>query len=138
MNHFLFALISQFHALHFFASPLLLDFVSLLLIVLVLPQASSSQVLIFLVSMPLLYFEILYLPLLLPLLLHVRVLLLLFFSLHSLHLLSPSPELKPLLAPLLFSLPLSFPALYFSSLVYVPLHVHLPFQYISALKLLFL
>src|SRR6218665_737620 len=136
MSHFPFALISQFHALHLFASQLLLDFVSLLLIVPVLPQAFSSQVLIFLVSMPLLSFEILYLPLLLSLLHLVRVLLLLFFSRHSLFLLSPSPELKPLLARLLFSLPLSFPAFYFPSLVYVPLHVHLPFHYISALQLL--
>src|SRR6218665_3932061 len=38
MSHFLLALVSQFHALHFFASPLLLDFVSPLLIVLVLTQ----------------------------------------------------------------------------------------------------
>src|SRR6218665_3613735 len=34
--------------------------------------------------------------------------------------------------------PLFFPALYFPFLVYVPLHVHLPFQYTSAPKLLYL
>src|SRR6218665_3609685 len=37
-----------------------------------------------------------------------------------------------------FSEPLFVPALYFPFLVYVPLHVHLPFQYISAPKLLYL
>src|SRR6218665_3798937 len=128
MSHFLLALVSQFHVLHFFASPLLLDFVSLLLIVPVLLQAFSSQVLFFLVLMPLLFLESFYLSLLLPLLLLVSVLLLLFFSRHSLLLPSPFPELKILHAPLLFSLPLSFPAFYFLSLVYEPLRVLLPFQ----------
>src|SRR6218665_316914 len=42
MSHFPFVLFSQFHVLHFFASPLLLDFVSLLLIVLVLTQSFYS------------------------------------------------------------------------------------------------
>src|SRR6218665_2172733 len=42
-SHFPLALISQFHVLHFFVSLLLLDFVSLLLFVLVLAQAFSSQ-----------------------------------------------------------------------------------------------
>src|SRR6218665_2829625 len=140
MSHFPLALISQFHVLHFFAFLLLLDFVSLLLFVLVLSQAFSSQFL------NLLSFSLLlslYLSLLLPLLLLLNalllllsVLLLLFFSRHFLRLLSPFPELKPLLAPLLFSEPLFFPALYFPFPVYVPLHVHLPFQYISAQKLL--
>src|SRR6218665_3971782 len=113
MSHFPFALISQFHALHFFASHQLLDFVSLLLIVPVLPEAFSSQVLIFLVLMLLLSLDILYLSLLLPLLLLLRVLLLLFFSRHSLLPLSPFPELKLLLISLFFSHPLSFPAFVF-------------------------
>src|SRR6218665_2610313 len=42
-SHILLALVSQFHVLHFFAFLLLLDFVSLLLIVLVLAQSFSSQ-----------------------------------------------------------------------------------------------
>src|SRR6218665_3786239 len=135
-SHFLLALVSQFHVLHFFASPLLLDFVSLLLFVLVLAQSFSSQFLNLLAFLLLLSLEYLYLSLLLPLLLLLSVLLPLFFSQHFLHLLSPLPELKPLLAPLLFSEPQSFPALYFPFPVYVPLHVHLPFQYIFAQKLL--
>src|SRR6218665_1713166 len=136
MSHFLLALVSQFHVLHFFAFLLLLDFVSLLLFVLVLAQSFSSQFLNLLAFLLLLSLESLYLSLLLPLLLLLSVLLLLFFSLHFLRLLSPFPELKPLLAPLLFSEPLFFSALYFPFPVYVPLHVHLPFQYISAQKLL--
>src|SRR6218665_3476989 len=124
MSHFPFALISQFHALHFFAYQLLLDFVSLLLIVHVLTQAFSSQALIFLVLMLLLSLEILYLSLLLPLLLLFCVLLLLFFSRQSLLLLSPFLTLKPLLAPLLFSNPLSFPAFVFHILVLVSLDLH--------------
>src|SRR6218665_5779 len=136
MSHFLLAFVSQFHVLHLFASPLLLDFVSLLLIVLVLTQSFYSQLLNLLAFLLLLSLESLYLPLLLPLLLLLSVLDLLFFSQHFLRLLSPFPKLQPLLAPLLFSEPLSFPAFYFPSLVYVPLHVHLPFQYISALILL--
>src|SRR6218665_851552 len=131
MRHFLLALVSQFHVLHFFAFLLLLDFVSLLLIVLVLAQAFSSQLLSLLAFLLLLSLGIPYSPFLVPLLL-------LFLSLHSLGLLSPFPELKPLLAPLPFSEPLFFPALYFLFLVYVPLHVHLPFQYTSAPKLLYL
>src|SRR6218665_67771 len=106
MSHFPLALISQFHVLHFFVSLLVLDFVSLLLIVLVLAQAFSSQFLNLLAFSHLLPLESLYLFLLLPLLLLLSVLLLLFFSLHFLRLLSPFPELKPLLAPLLFSEPL--------------------------------
>src|SRR6218665_3652797 len=143
MSHFLLALISQFHVLHFFAFLLLLDFVSLLLFLLVLAQAFSSQFLNPLAFSLLLSLASLYLSLLLPLLLLLNalllllsVLLLLFFSQHFLRLLSPFPELQPLLAPLLFSEPLFFPALYFPFPVYVPLHVHLPFQYISAQKLL--
>src|SRR6218665_148966 len=143
MSHFPLALISQFHVLHFFAFLLLLDFVSLLLFVLVLAQAFSSQFLNLLAFSLLLSLASLYLSLFLPLLLLLNalllllsVLLLLFFSRHFLRLLSPFPELKPLLAPLLFSEPLFFPALYFPFPVYVPLHVHLPFQYISAQKLL--
>src|SRR6218665_3561413 len=62
MSHFPLALISQYDALHSFASQLLLDFVPLPLIVSVLPQAFSSKVLIFLVLMLLLSLEILYLP----------------------------------------------------------------------------
>src|SRR6218665_4051590 len=116
MSHFLLALVSQFHVLHFFAFLLLLDFVSLLLFVLVLAQAFSSQFLNLLAFSLLLSLASLYLSLLLPLLL-------LFFSQHFLRLLSPFPELKPLLAPLLFSEPLFFPALYFPFPVYVPLHV---------------
>src|SRR6218665_4002132 len=142
-SHFPLALISQFHVLHFFAFLLLLDFVSLLLFVLVLAQAFSSQFLNLLAFSLLLSLASLYLSLLLPLLLLLNallllliVLLLLFFSRHFLRLLSPFPELKPLLAPLLCSEPLFFPALYFPFPVYVPLHVHLPFQYISAKKLL--
>src|SRR6218665_1008084 len=135
-SHFPLALISQFHVLHFFAFLLLLDFVSLLLFVLVLAQAFSSQFLNPLAFSLLLSLASLYLSLLLPLLLLLSALLLLFFSQHFLRLLSPFPELKPLLAPLLFSEPLFFPALYFPFPVYVPLHVHLPFQYISAQKLL--
>src|SRR6218665_3604822 len=136
MSHFLLALVSQFHVLHFFAFLLLLDFVPLLLFVLVLAQSFSSQFLNLLAFLLLVYLESLYLSLLLPLLLLLIVLLLLFFSQHFLRLLSPFPELKPLVAPLLFSEPLFFPALYFPFPVYVPLHVHLPFQYISAQKLL--
>src|SRR6218665_438658 len=115
-SHFPLALISQFHVLHFFVSLLLLDFVSLLLFVLVLAQAFSSQFLnllafSLLLSLASLYFVFpLFLLLLLsaPLLL-LSVLLLLFFSRHFLRLLSPSPELQPLLAPLLFSEPLFLP-----------------------------
>src|SRR6218665_1099173 len=143
MSHFLLAVVSQFHVLHFFAFLLLLDFVSLLLFVLVLAKAFSSQFLNLLAFSLLLSLASLYLSLLLPLLLLLNalllllsVLLLLFFSRHFLRLLSPFPELKPLLAPLLFSEPLFFPALYFPFPVYVPLHVHLPFQYISAQELL--
>src|SRR6218665_1651043 len=108
MSHFLFALVSQFHALHFFASPLLLDFVSLLLIVLVTSQSFYSQVLIFLVFLLLLFLESLYLSLLLPLLLLSCVLLLLFSSRPFLLLFSLFAKLKLLLAPLHFSEPLSF------------------------------
>src|SRR6218665_2536526 len=141
MSHFLLALVSQFHVLHFFAFLLLLDFDSLLLFVLVIAQSFSSQFLNLLAFLLLLSLESLYLSLLLPLLLLLSVLLLLFFSQHFLCLLSHFPELKPLLAlaiaiALLFSEPLFFPALYFPFPVYVPLHVHLPFQYISAQKLL--
>src|SRR6218665_708877 len=135
MSHFLLALVSQFHVLHFFAFLLLLDFVSLRLFVLVLAQSFSSQFLNLLAFLLILSLESLYLSLLLPLLLLLS-LLLLFFAQHFLRLLSFFPELKPLLAPLLFSEPLFFPALYFPFPVYVPLHVHLPFQYISAQKLL--
>src|SRR6218665_1364990 len=143
MSHFLLVFVSQFHVLHLFASPLLLDCVSLLLFVLVLTQSFYSQLLKLLAFLLLLSLESLYLSLLLPLLLlflspllSLNRLLLLSLSQHSLRLLSLFPEPKPLLAPLLFSeLPI-FPALYFPSLVYVPLHVHLPFQYISALILL--
>src|SRR6218665_2636654 len=60
MSHFLLALVSQFHVLHFFASPLLLDFVSLLLIVLVLAQSFSSQLLNLLAFLLLLSLESLY------------------------------------------------------------------------------
>src|SRR6218665_2035652 len=110
MSHFLFALVSQFHALHIFASPLLLDFVSRLLIVLVLSQSFYSQLLSLLAFLFLLSLRIPYSPFLLSLLLLLSVLLLLlFFSQHFLRLLSPSPELKPLFVPLLFSESLSFP-----------------------------
>src|SRR6218665_171041 len=115
MSHFLLAVVSQFHVLHFFAFLLLLDFVSLLLFVLVLAQAFSSQFLnllafSLLLSLASLYLSFLLLLLLLnALLLLLIVLLLLFFSRHFLRLLSPSPELQPLLAPLLFSEPLSLP-----------------------------
>src|SRR6218665_1614961 len=104
MSHFPLALISQFHVLHFFVSLLLLDFVSLLLIVLVLIRSFYSQLLSLLAFLLLLSLHIPYsvFPLLI-------VLLLLFFSRHFLRLLSPSPELQPLLAPLLFSEPLSLP-----------------------------
>src|SRR6218665_2914707 len=136
MSHFLLALVSQFHVLHFFAFLLLLDFVSLLLFVLVIAHSFSSQFLNLLACLLLLSLQSLYLSLLLTLPLLLSVLLLLFFSQHFLRLLSFFQELKPLLAPLLFSEPLFFPALYFPFLVYVPLHVHLPFQYISAQKLL--
>src|SRR6218665_304085 len=143
MSHFLLVFVSQFHVLHLFASPLLLDCVSLLLIVLVLTQSFYSQLLNLLAFLLLLSLESLYLPLLLPLLLlflspllSLNRLLLLSLSQHSLRLLSLFTEPKPLLAPLLFSELLFFLALYFPSLVYVPLHVHLPFQYISALILL--
>src|SRR6218665_2358839 len=44
-SHCALALISQFHVLHFFVSLLLLDFVSLVLIVLVLIQSFYSQLL---------------------------------------------------------------------------------------------
>src|SRR6218665_2992855 len=138
MSHFLLALVSQFHVLHFFAFLLLLDFVSLLLFVLVLAQSFSSQFLNILAFLLFLSLESLYLSLFLPLLLLLSVLHLLFFSQHFLRLLSLFPELKPLLAPLLFSEPLFFPALYFHFLVYVPLHVHLPFLYTSAPKFLYL
>src|SRR6218665_2349395 len=120
MSHFLLALVSQFHVLHFFAFLLLLDFVSLLLFVLVLSQSFSSKFLNILAFLLLLSLKSLYLSLLLPLLLLLSVLLLLFFSQHFLRLLSPFPELTPLLAPLLFSEPLFFPALYFPFPVYVP------------------
>src|SRR6218665_2941537 len=143
MSHFLLAVVSQFHVLHFFAFLLLLDFVSLLLFVLVLAQAFSSQFLNLLSFSLFLSFASFFLFFLLPLLLLFNALLLLlsgllllFFSWHFLRLLSPFPELKPLLAPLLFSEPLFFPALYFPFPVYVPLHVHLLFQYISVQKLL--
>src|SRR6218665_1571100 len=102
MSHFLLALVSQFHVLHFFAFLLLLDFVSLLLIVLVLAQSFSSQFLSLLAFLLLLSLRIPYSPFLVPLLL-------LF--------LSPIPELQPLLAPLLFSQPLSCPAFDFPILV---------------------
>src|SRR6218665_1989246 len=102
MSHFLLALVSQFHVLHFFAFLLLLDFVSLLLFVLVLAQSFPSQFLNLLSFLLLLFLESLYLSFLLPLLLLLSVLLL-FFSQHFLRLLSPFPELKPLLALLLFS-----------------------------------
>src|SRR6218665_1379231 len=138
MSHFLLALVSQFHVLHFFAFLLLLDVVYLLLFVLVLAQSFSFQFPNLHAFLLLLSLESLYLSLLPPLLLLLSVLLFLFFSQHFLRLLSPFPELKPLLAPLLFSKPLFFPALYFPFPVYVPLHVHLPFQYISAQKLLYL
>src|SRR6218665_2557887 len=108
MSHFLLAVVSQFHVLHFFAFLLLLDFVSLLLFVLVLAQAFSSQFLNLLAFSLLLSLASLYLSLLLPLLLLLNGLLLLFFSQHFLRLLSPFPELKPLLVPLLFSEPLFF------------------------------
>src|SRR6218665_407883 len=117
MSHFLLALVSQCHVLHFFAFLLLLDFVSLLLIVLVLTQFSYSQLLSLLAFLLLLSLESLYLSLLLPLLLLLSVLHLLFFCQHFLRLLSPFLELKPLLAPLLFSQPLSCPAFDFLILV---------------------
>src|SRR6218665_1724093 len=106
-SHFLLALVSQFHVLHFFAFLLLLDFVSLLLFVLVLAQSFSSQFLNLLAFLLLLSLESLYLSLLPPLLLLLSVFLL-FFSQHFLRLLSPFPELKPLLVPLLFYEPLFF------------------------------
>src|SRR6218665_2221165 len=116
MSHFLLALVSQFHALHFFVFLLLLDFVSLLLFVLVLAQSFSSQFLnllafLLLLSLVSLYsvFPLFLLLLLSALLLLLIVLLLLFFSRHFLRLLSPFPELQPFLAPLLFSEPLSLP-----------------------------
>src|SRR6218665_142741 len=116
MNHFPFVLIFQFHVLHFFVSLLLLDFVSILLIVLVLTQSFYSQLLslfafLLLLSLHIPYsiFPLFLLLLLIALLLLLSVLLLLFFSRHFLHLLSPSPELQPLLAHLLFSDPLSLP-----------------------------
>src|SRR6218665_890405 len=90
MNHFLLALVSQFHVLHFFVFLLLLDFVSLLLIVLVLAQSFSSQFLNLLAFLLLLSLRIPYSP----------------------FLLSPFPELQPLLAPLLFSEPASLILLY--------------------------
>src|SRR6218665_2111510 len=107
-SHFLPALVSQFHVLHFFAFLLLLDFVSLLLIVLVLAQSFSYQFLNLLAFLLLLSLRIPYSPFLLSLLLLLSVFLLLFFSQHFLRLLSFFPELQPLLAPLLFSEPLSF------------------------------
>src|SRR6218665_2733756 len=123
-SHFLLALVSQFHVLHFFVSLLLPDFVSLLLIVLVLNQSFYSQLLSLLAFLLLLSLHIPYfvfpqflLLLLNALLLLLIVLLLLFFSRHFLRLLSPSPELQPLLAPLLFSQPLSCPAFDFLILV---------------------
>src|SRR6218665_303991 len=115
MSHFPFASVSQFHVLHFFASLLLLDFVSLLLIVLVLIQSFYCQLLSLLAFLLLLSLYIpysvfpLFLLLLLSSLLLLLSVLLLFFSRHFLRLLSPSPELQPLLAPLLFSEPLSLP-----------------------------
>src|SRR6218665_2341757 len=124
MNHFPFVLIFQFHVLHFFVSLLLLDFVSLLLIVLVLIRSFYSQLLSLLAFLLLLSLHIPYsvfplflFLLLIALLLLLSVLLLLFFSRHFLRLLSPSPELQPLLAPLLFSQPLSCPAFNFLILV---------------------
>src|SRR6218665_4050221 len=113
MSHFLHALVSQFHVLHLFASPLLLDFVSFLFIVLVLAQYFSSQFLNLLAFLLLLSLRIPYSPFLLSPLLLLIVLHLLFFSQHFLHLLSPFPELQPLPAPLLFSEPLSFPVPFF-------------------------
>src|SRR6218665_1491550 len=99
MSHFLLALVSQFHVLHFFVSLLLLDFVSLLLFVLVLAQSFSSQFLnllafLFLLSLHIPYsvFPLFLLLLLSALLLLLSVLLLLFFSRHFLRLLSPFPE----------------------------------------------
>src|SRR6218665_1807432 len=112
MNHFLLALVSQFHVLHFFVFLLLLDFVSLLLIVLVLAQSFSSQFLNLLAFLLLLSLRIPYSPFLLSLLLLLIVLHLLFFFQHFLRLLSPFPELQPLLAPLLFSEPASLILLY--------------------------
>src|SRR6218665_258327 len=116
MNHFPFVLVFQFHVLHFFVSLLLLDFVSLLLIALVLTQSFYSQLLSLLAFLLLLSLESLYsvfplflLLLLSALLLLLGVLLVLFFSRHFLRLLSPFPELKLLLAPLLFSEPLYLP-----------------------------
>src|SRR6218665_3479370 len=76
-NHFPLALISQFHVLHFFAFLLLLDFVSLLLFVVVLAHAFSSQFLNLLAFSLLLSLASLYLSLLLPLLLLLNALLLL-------------------------------------------------------------
>ena len=61
MSHFLLALVSQFHVLHFFTFLLLLDFVSLLLFVLVLAQFFSSQFLNLLAFLLLLSLESLYL-----------------------------------------------------------------------------
>src|SRR6218665_244536 len=109
MSHFLLALVSQFHVLHFFVSLLLLDFVSFLLIVLVLTQSFYSQLLSLLAFLLLLSLHIPYSVFPLFLLLLLSALLFLFFSRHFLRLLSPSPELQPLLAPLLFSEPLSLP-----------------------------
>src|SRR6218665_132388 len=106
MSHFLLAFVSQFHVLHLFASPLLLDFVSLLLIVLVLTQSFYFQLLKILAFLFLLSLGIPYSPFLMPLFL-------LFLSRHFLRLLSPFPELQPFLSPLLLSDPLSFPAVVF-------------------------
>src|SRR6218665_4213119 len=98
MSHFPLALISQFHVLHFFVSLLLLDFVSFLLIVLVLIQSFYSQLLSLLAFLLLLFLHIpdSFFPLFLlltlsALLLLLSVPLLLFFSRHFLRFLSPSP-----------------------------------------------
>src|SRR6218665_3393270 len=110
-SHFLLALISQFHVLHFCAFLLLLDFVSLLLFVLVLAQSFSSQFLYLLAFLLLLSLESLYLSFLLlllrvllllflsPLLSLDRILLLLSLSRHYLLLLSPCPHSYAHLVP---------------------------------------
>src|SRR6218665_331072 len=68
MSHFLLALVSQFHVLHFFAFLLLLDFVSLLLFFLVLAQSFFSQFLTLLAFLLLLSLFPELTPLLAPLL----------------------------------------------------------------------
>src|SRR6218665_2628988 len=65
MSHFLLALVSQFHVLHFFAFLLLLYFFSLLLIV--LAQSFSSQFINLLAFLLLLSLRIPYSPFLVPL-----------------------------------------------------------------------